>query len=105
MTFVRVALAVVAVAALLSLGAVVAVAAPDALGRAASPHAGAARLEYCPPDEQKRRLADWKWAQSHAAAQRKAYFAKHPKAKARTAFLHTQQAHLKALQKAYANCN
>ena len=43
-----IALAVLAAVALLTLGAVVAVAAPDALGRAASPNAGAGRMEYCP---------------------------------------------------------
>ena len=104
MAGVRIALAVMSVAALLTLGAVVALAAPNALGRAASPKAGAARLEYCPPAEKKRRQNDWKWAQGHATAERKAYFAKHPKASDRTAFLHAQQTHLKALQQAFAHC-
>jgi hypothetical protein len=105
MTAVRAALALIAAVALLTLGAVVALAAPDAVGRAASPQAGAGRLEYCPAAEKKRRQKDLKWAQSRAAADRKTYFAKHPKAKDRNAFLRSQQARLKALQQAYANCN
>ncbi len=104
MAKVRLALAVLALAALLTLGAVVAVAAPDALGRAASPKAGAAHLEYCPQPEKNRRIADLKYTQSHAAAAKKAYFAKHKKAKDRAAFVKAQQAHIKALQKAIANC-
>ena len=104
MATVRLALAVLALAALLTLGAVVAVAAPDALGRAASPKAGAAHLEYCPLPEKNRRIADLKYTQSHAAAAKKAYFAKHKKAKDRAAFVKAQQARIKALQKAIANC-
>jgi len=101
----RIALAVLAVSALLTLGAVVALAAPDALGRAASPKAGAGRMEYCPPPEKKRRIADLKYTQSHAAAAKKAYFAKHAKAKDRAAYVKAQQAHVKALQRAIANCS
>ena len=104
MAKVRLALAVLALAALLALGAVVAVAAPDALGRAASPKAGAGRMEYCPPAEKKRRIADLEYTQSHAAASKKAYFAKHPKAKDRAAYVKAQQARIKALQQAIANC-
>jgi hypothetical protein len=105
MAALRIALAVFSVAALLTLGAVVALAAPGALGNAASPKAGAGHLEYCPPAEKKRRQSDWKFAQSRALAERKAYFAKHPKASDRTAFLHSQQARLKALQQAFASCD
>jgi len=101
---VRIALAALAVVALLTLGAVVAFAAPDALGRAASPQAGAGRLEYCPPAEKARRLDALQWAQSHAAAAKKAYFAKHTGAADRAAFVRRQQANLKALQRDYANC-
>jgi hypothetical protein len=105
MAAVRIALAVISAAALLTLGAVVALAAPGAVSRTASPQAGAGRLEYCPPAEKARRQSDWKWAQGRAATDRKAYFAKHPKASDRTAFVHAQQAHLKALQQAFASCD
>jgi hypothetical protein len=101
----RIALAVLSVAALLTLGAVVALAAPGALGKAASPKAGAGRLEYCPPAEKTRRQGDLKFAQSRAATDKKAYFAKHPKASDRAAFVRAQQAHLKALQQAFASCD
>ena len=104
MASVRVAVAVLAAVALLALGAVVAVAAPDALGRAASPKAGAGRLEYCPPKEKNRRLAALKYTQSHAASARASYFAKHHRAKDRAAYVKKQQAQLKALQKAIADC-
>jgi hypothetical protein len=104
MAAVRITLAVLASVALLTLGAVVALAAPDALGRAASPKAGAGRMEYCTPPEKSRRIADLQYVQSHAAAARKAYFAKHPKAQDRAAYVKAQQAHIKALQQAIANC-
>lgn len=94
----------VAAAALLTLGAVVALAAPDALSRAASPKAGAGPMEYCPLPEKNRRIADLKYTQSHAAAARKRYFAKHHKAKDRAAYVRAQQAHLKAIQQSIANC-
>ncbi len=104
MSAARITLAVLASVALLTLGAVVALAAPDALGQAASLKAGAGRMEYCPPPEKSRRIADLKYVQSHAAATRAAYFAKHHKAKDRAAYVKAQQAHIKALQKALANC-
>ncbi len=100
----RITLAVLASVALLALGAVVALAAPDAIGRVASPKAGAARMEYCPLPEKNRRIADLRYVQSHAAAARAAYFAKHHKAKDRAAYVRAQQAHIKALQRAIANC-
>ena len=99
----RIALAALAVVALLTLGAVVAIAAPGALGRAASPQ-GAGRLEYCPTLQKKAYQAALKYAQSHAAAAKQAYFAKHHNAKDRAAFVRKQQANLKALQRQYANC-
>ncbi len=104
MAAVRIALAVLSVAALLTLGAVVALAAPGALGQAASLKAGAGRMEYCPLPEKKRRIADLKYTQSHAEAAKKTYFAKHKKAKDRAAYVKAQQAHIKALQRAIANC-
>jgi len=100
----RIALAVLAVAALLTLGAVVAIAAPGALGRAVSPHGGAGHLQYCPAGQKQTYQAALKYAQSHAAAAKKTYFAKHHSAKDRAAFLRKQQANLKALQRQYANC-
>ena len=105
MVVARIALASLAVAALLAVGAVVAVAAPDALGRAASPKAGATGLEYCPPLEKKQLLSAYQWAQSHAAAQRTAYFKTHKKAKDRNAFVKAQQAKLRALKQASDKCN
>ena len=104
MAAVRIALAVIAVTAVLALGAVVAFAAPGALGRAVSPQAGAGRLEYCPQGQKQSLLAALKYAQSHAAAAKTAYFAKHHNAGDRAAFLRKQQANLKALQRQYANC-
>ena len=105
MATVRIALAVLAAVALLTLGAVVAIAAPGALRQAASPKAGAGRMEYCPPPEKNSRIADLKYVQAHATAAREAYFAKHHKAKDRAAYVKAQQAHIKALQKAIANCS
>ncbi len=99
----RIALATLAVCAVLALGAVVAIAAPGALGRAVSSQ-GAGRLEYCPQGQKQSILAALKWAKSHAAAQKNAYFASHHKAKDRAAFLRKQQANLKALQRQYASC-
>ncbi len=102
---VRIGIATGAAAAVLALGALVALAAPHALGNAASPQGGAARAVYCPPAEKKRRQDELKAFQRTMTVARKKYFASHPKAKDRVAFVHAQQAQLHALQRALAQCS
>jgi hypothetical protein len=99
---VRLSIAAAAVSALLAIGAIVAVAAPGAVARTASPQAGAGRAVYC-PDKKARQQRLNAFVNTMQAA-RKKYFATHPSAKQRTAFLKAQQAQLHALQRALAQC-
>ncbi|MGI8421109.1 MAG: hypothetical protein ACR2MU_02430 [Gaiellaceae bacterium] len=100
----RALIATAAVAALLTIGAVVAFAAPHSLGRAVSPSASAARAVYCPAGDKRRRGAALRAYQQRASADRKRYYAKHHQAKARRAFLAAQQKKLRALVRALAQC-
>jgi len=102
---VRLSIAAAAISAILAIGSLVALAAPKALTAAASPQSGAARAVYCPKDEKKRRQSELNAFTRTMAAARKKYFASHPKAKARIAFLRTQQAQLHALQRALGQCS
>ncbi len=105
-------MAALSIATIVAIGAVVGLAAPTAIGVAASPSAGAARAEYCPPQEKQRRkdavadlqaqlqdaqsrLRTLQQAQQAARAQ---YFKKHRKAKDRLRFAKKQLAELKAAQ-------
>src|SRR5207244_5430602 len=100
---VRLTIAVAAVSALLTVGALVALAAPKAVTKAASPNANAARAVYC-PDKKQRQDQLSAFIRTMVAA-RKAYFKTHPKAKDRTAFPRAQQAQLHALQRALGQCS
>lgn len=97
-------IASLAAAALLATLSVVALAAPNAIGLAASPSAGAAQAEYCPPGERDARRAAVRRYTRQLASVRKAYFRTHRSAKQRAAFVKKQRAQLKALQRALANC-
>jgi hypothetical protein len=100
---IRFSIAAAAVSALLAIGALVAVAAPGAVIRAASPQSGAARAVYCPDKRARQgRLAVFIHTVSAA---RKKYFATHPSAKERTAFLKAQHSQLHALQRALGQCS
>jgi hypothetical protein len=101
--FVRLSIAVAAVTALLAIGALVAVAAPGAVTRAASPQGGAGRAVYCP--DKKARQDNLNAFLRTMQAARKKYFATHPSAAARTAFVKAQQAQLHALQRALGQCS
>ena len=102
---VRLLLAGVSAAVALAVLAVVAVAAPDAVTDAASPSAGAAAAQYCPPGELARRKALVKRYQRQMPAAKKAFFRKTRSAKARKAFVKKQTAQLKALQRAVKACD
>jgi hypothetical protein len=101
---IRTLLAAASVAAILTLGAVVAFAAPGSVAKTASPSASAARAVYCPPEEKARRRQALKAFEKQMLAQRKAFFKTHPKAKARTAFVKSQNAARNRLVRAYAAC-
>src|SRR4051812_28160359 len=103
MRLVRLAIASAAVSAILAVGALVALSAPGAVTRAASPNGGAGQAVYC-PDKHARQAQLAAFVRTMAAA-RKAYLKTHPKAKDRTAFLKAQQAQLHALQRALAQCS
>ena len=112
MSRVRVTLATLAVVTILSLGVVVAFAAPGAVREAASPSAGAAKAVYCPAGEKRRRLRSVAAARRAlrvfnrgARAARRAYFRTHPRAKARKRFLKRQKAKRKALQRRVVRLN
>ena len=103
MQFARLSIATAAVAALLAIAALVAVAAPAAVTRAASLQGGAARAVYC-PDKRARGEHLAAFIRTMQAAHRK-YFATHPSAKERSAFLKAQQSQLHVLQRALAQCS
>jgi hypothetical protein len=100
---VRLSVAASAVSALVAIGALVAVAAPAAVTRAASPRAGAAHAVYC-PDKKARQEQQSAFVRTTAAA-RKKYFASHPSAAQRSAFLAAQHSQLASLQRALAKCD
>jgi hypothetical protein len=99
---VRLSIAAAAVSALLAIGALVAVAAPGAVTRAASPLAGAGHAVYC-PDKKARQVRLSAFIRTMQAA-RKKYFATHPSSTQRTAFVKAQQSQLASLQRALAQC-
>jgi hypothetical protein len=98
----RLAIATAAVSALLAIGAIVAVAAPGAVTRAANGQGGAGRAVYC-PDKQARQSQLNAFVRTMQAAHKK-YFASHPSAAERTAFLKAQRSQLASLQRALAKC-
>jgi hypothetical protein len=100
---VRLSIAAAAVSALLAIGAIVAVAAPGAITRAANPQRGAARAVYC-PDKKSHQSRLNAFLRTSAVA-KKSYFASHPSAKQRTAFLKAQHSQLASLQRALAKCS
>ena len=102
---VRLLLASTSAALALAVLAVVAVAAPGAIADAASPNAGAATAQYCPPAEVARRKALVKRYQRQMPAAKKAFFRKTRSAKARQSFVKKQTAQLKALQRAVKACD
>jgi len=99
----RLSIAAAAVSALLAIGALVAVAAPGAVTRTASPLAGAGHAVYC-PDKKARQNRLNAFIRTMQTA-RKKFFASHPSAKQRTAFPKAQQAQLHALQRALGQCS
>jgi hypothetical protein len=105
MTSIRIAFASLSVVLLLALGAVVALAAPAAVTKAASPNGGAAQAAYCPPGVRKQLQATLAKFRKNMLAQRKAYFRTHPKGRDRAAFVKGQEAQLKTLQKKLARCS
>lgn len=101
---IRILIASLAAAATLAMLSVVALAAPNAVGLAASPTGGAAQAEYCPPAERAARQAALKRYTKQMVATRKTYFRKNRAAKTRAAFVKKQQAQLKVLQRSFAAC-
>ena len=99
----RLTIAAAAVSALLAIGALVAVAAPGAVARAASPQGGAGRAVYC-PDKKARQSQLTAFLRTTQAGRTK-YFASHPSATQRTAFLKAQHSQLASLQRALAKCD
>ncbi len=97
--------ALLAVGTLLALGALVAFAAPSALAHVASPSAGAAQAEYCPPNEKARRQAALTAYKRQMAKARARYYKLVKNKKKRAAFVKKQTAQHKALQRALARCN
>ena len=79
----RISLAVFAAVALLTVGAVVALAAPGSLGRAASPEGGAAQAVYCPAGVVKQLKAGVNTYRKRMVADRTRYFRTHKKSKQR----------------------
>ena len=101
----RLLLACMSASVALAVVAVVAFAAPGAVGLAASPTAGAAAAQYCPPGVLAQRKALVKRYLKQMPAAKKAYFRKTKSVKARKAFVKKQLAQLKALQRAVQNCD
>ena len=105
MKAVRILIVSVAAATVLASLSVVALAAPNAIGLAASPNAGAAEGQYCPPAEKAARQAAVKRYTRQLPPARTKYFRTHRSAKLRRAFVKKQQAQLKALQRLVAACS
>lgn len=101
----RLLVAVASASLALAVLAVVALAAPGAIGNVASPNASAAGAVYCPAGELGRRKAMVERYQRQMVAAKKAYFKKTRSAKKRTAFVKKQTAQLKALQRTVAACD
>jgi hypothetical protein len=97
----RIALAVLAVAAVLVLGSLVATAAPGAL----APTISAAQAEYCPPGELQRRVRAYKAYTKQMSRQRYRYFQQTRSLRLRATFVRKQKAQQKALLRAVRRCN
>ena len=100
----RLTLASLAAVTLAAIVVAVAFAAPGAVGRTASPSAGAATAVYCPAGERKARLNALAKYKKNMAKQRAAYYKKVKVKKKRAQFVKKQQAQLKALQKRLNQC-
>ena len=101
----RISLAVFAAIALLTVGAVVALAAPGSLGRAASPEGGAAQAVYCPAGLVKQLKAGVNTYRKRMVADRTRYFRTHKSTKQRASFVRVQSQQLNALQKRLSKCS
>jgi len=101
----RLSLAVLAVAAVISVGAVVAVAAPGSVGRTLSPQGGAAAAVYCPKGLVKQLQSTVSGYRKRMVADRSRYFRTHHSAKQRAAFARLQTQQLAALQKKLKKCS
>ena len=101
----RISLAVFAAVALLTVGAVVALAAPGSVGRAASPEGGAAQAVYCPTGLVKQLKAGINAYRKRMVSDRTRYFRTHKKTKQRAAFVRLQSEQLTALQKRLKKCS
>jgi hypothetical protein len=101
----RISLAVFAAVALLTVGAVVALAAPGSLGRAAAPQGGAAQAVYCPTRLVKQLKSGVNLYRKRMVTDRVRYFRTHKKAKQRAAFVRLQSKQLTALQKRLKKCS
>lgn len=102
---VRLFLAATAAAAVISVGAVVALAAPGSLGRALSPRGGAAAAVYCPKSLVKQLRATVTSYKKRMVADRARYFRTHRSAKQRASFAKLQTQQLTALQKKLKKCS
>src|SRR5437588_2478812 len=104
MTTARLALAGLSVLALLALGAVVAFAAPNSLGRAASPNGGAAHAVYCSDGTVRQLKATIKAYQVRIPRDRRRYFKAHKSTKTRARFVKLQNSQLATLKKKLGRC-
>jgi hypothetical protein len=102
---IRIFLAASAAAALMSVGAVVALAAPDSLGRAASPEGGAARAVYCPNGMKRQLNTSIAGYRKRMAADRARYSKTHRSKAQRAAFARLQNQQLSGLQKKLRRCS
>jgi hypothetical protein len=105
MATIRIAFASLSAVLLLGICAVVALAAPGAVTKAASPAGGAAHAVYCPTGMKKQLKTQLAQFERGMAKQRAAFFRKHPSTRDRAAFVKAQVAQLKALQKKLARCS
>lgn len=96
---VRVAIAVLAVGALLALGSMVAVAAPEAITPSS-----AERAQYCPPKELQRRVRVLRTYTRKMPAAKRRYFRFVKNRRLRAAFVTKQKAQQTALLRAVFRC-
>jgi hypothetical protein len=100
----RLTIAVLAATVLVAVGAVVALAAPGSLGRAASPQGGAAHAAYCPSHlklQLKKIVAAYT---KRIAVDRSRYFRFHKSSAQRARFVKLQTQQLKTLQRKLGKC-
>ena len=101
----RIVLVVVSAAALVGIGAVVALAAPGSLGRAASPHGGAAQSVYCPPRLVRQLKASIAAYQRRMLKDRARYFRTHKSPQQRARFVRLQRQQLQTLKRRLRRCD